>query len=325
MRGTQFAEMSAFAAIAEQKSFAKASTLLGIGRSTLSQNLRSLEERLGVRLLNRTTRSVSLTEAGALLLARVRPALEELTAAADEAVDHRGTPSGLLRLVVQPPVATFLIAPMLARFMRAYPGIQLDVAVIKMPGDIVQENFDAGIRFGEQVERDMIAMRVVGEARFLVVGSPDYLARHPAPKSPRDLRDHDCIRNRLPNGAIFGWDFSKNGRVVHAAVTGRLIVNDIDSRRAGRSRIGLPAARLHRGRHRGGSPRACARRLEPLYVGVLPLSFEPPPHDATAAGIHRFREGRGQAARCRAVGAAARRRSSQISPGRRRAALTLAG
>jgi DNA-binding transcriptional LysR family regulator len=228
MRGTQFAEMSAFAAIAEQKSFAKASTLLGIGRSTLSQNLRSLEERLGVRLLNRTTRSVSLTEAGALLLARVRPALEELTAAADEAVDHRGTPSGLLRLVVQPPVATFLIAPMLARFMRAYPGIQLDVAVIKMPGDIVQENFDAGIRFGEQVERDMIAMRVVGEARFLVVGSPDYLARHPAPKSPRDLRDHDCIRNRLPNGAIFGWDFSKNGRVVHAAVTGRLIVNDIE-------------------------------------------------------------------------------------------------
>ena len=120
MRGTQFAEMSAFAAIAELKSFAKAATLLGIGRSTLSQNLRSLEERLGVRLLNRTTRSVSLTEAGARLLARVRPALEELTAAADEAVDHRGIPSGLLRLVVQPPVATFMIAPMLARFMRAY-------------------------------------------------------------------------------------------------------------------------------------------------------------------------------------------------------------
>jgi DNA-binding transcriptional LysR family regulator len=130
--------------------------------------------------------------------------------------------------VVQPPVATFMIAPMLARFMRAYPGVQLDVAVIKMPGDIVKDGFDAGIRFGEQVERDMIAMRVIGEARFLVVGSPEYLGRHPAPKSPRDLRDHDCIRNRLPNGAIFGWDFSKNGRVIHAAVAGRLIVNDID-------------------------------------------------------------------------------------------------
>jgi DNA-binding transcriptional LysR family regulator len=228
MRGTQFAEMSAFAAIAEQKSFAKAATLLGIGRSTLSQNLRSLEERLGVRLLHRTTRSVSLTEAGARLLARVRPALDELTAATDEAIDQRGMPRGLLRLVVQPPVAMFMIAPMLARFMRAYPGIQLDVAVIKMPGDIIHDGFDAGIRMGEQLERDMIAMQVMGEARFLVVGSPDYLARHPAPKSPRDLRDHDCIRNRLPNGAIFGWDFAKNGRVVHAAVAGRLIVNDID-------------------------------------------------------------------------------------------------
>jgi DNA-binding transcriptional LysR family regulator len=228
MRGTQFAEMSAFAAIAEQKSFAKAATLLGIGRSTLSQNLRSLEERLGVRLLNRTTRSVSLTEAGARLLARVRPALDELTVAAGEATDHRGAPSGLLRVVVQPPVSTFMVAPMLARFMRQYPAIQLDVAVIKMPGDIVQEGFDAGIRLGEQVERDMIALRVMDEGRFLVVGSPDYLAHRPAPRTPRDLRDHDCIRNRLPNGAIFGWDFHKNGRVVHAAVTGRLVVNDIE-------------------------------------------------------------------------------------------------
>ncbi len=240
MRGTQFAEMSAFAAIAEQRSFARAATLLGIGRSTLSQNLRSLEERLGVRLLNRTTRSVSLTEAGARLLARLRPALDELTAAADEALDHRGAPSGLLRLVVQPPVASLMIAPLLARFMRTHPGIQLDVAVEKMPGDIVRDGFDAGIRFGEQVERDMIAMRVMGEARFLVVGAPEYLARHPAPRTPRDLRDHDCIRNRLPNGAMFGRDFSKNGRVVHAAVTGRVIVNDIElSIRAVRDGLGL--------------------------------------------------------------------------------------
>src|SRR4029077_7326778 len=99
---------------------------------------------------------------------------------------------------------------------------------VKMPGDIVKDGFDAGIRIGEQVERDMVAMRVMGEGRFLVVASPDYLAPHPAPKTPRDLRDHDCIRNRLPNGVFFGWDFSKNGRVVHAAITGRLIVNDID-------------------------------------------------------------------------------------------------
>ena len=228
MRGAQFAELSAFAAIAEQKSFAKAATLLGVGRSTLSQSLRALEERLGVRLLNRTTRSVALTEAGARLLARVRPALGDLMAAVAEAVDDLQAPSGLLRLAVQPPVASFMLAPMLARFMNAHPSVQLDIAVIPMPGDIVREGFDAGIRFGEQVERDMIAMQVMGEGRFLVVAAPDYFARHPRPKTPRDLRDHDCIRNRLPNGAIFGWDFHKGRRIIHAAVEGRLIVNNIE-------------------------------------------------------------------------------------------------
>ena len=213
--------MSAFAAIAEQRSFSKAATQLGVGRSTLSQNVRALEERVGVRLLNRTTRSVSLTEAGARLLARVQPSLFELKAAADELADYRLNPTGLLRLVVQPPVGTFLIEPILARFMREYPGIQLDVAVVKMPTDIVKEGFDAGIRLGEQIDHDMITMRVVGEVHFLVVASPDYLKNRPRPKTPRDLRQHECIRNRLPNGAIFGWDFDKNGRTLRASVDGR--------------------------------------------------------------------------------------------------------
>ncbi len=240
MRGMEFTEISAFVAVAEHRSFSRAATQLGIGRSTLSQNLRTLEERLGVRLLNRTTRSVSLTEAGTRLLARIRPSLVELDAAVSELADYRQAPSGLLRIAVQPPVATLLIEPMLARFFREYPGIQLDIAVIKMPADIVAEGFDAGIRFGEQIERDMITMRVMGEGRFLVVASPDYLARHPPPKTPRDLRHHDCIRNRLPNGAIFGWDFQKNGRALHAAVEGRLIVNDIElSLRAVRDGLGL--------------------------------------------------------------------------------------
>ncbi len=240
MRGTEFAEMTAFVAVAERQSFAKAATRLGIGRSTLSQNLRALEERLGVRLLNRTTRSVSLTEAGARLLARVRPSLVELNAAVSELADYRQGPSGLLRIAVQPPVATLLIEPMLARFLREYPGIQLDIAVIKMPADIIAEGFDAGIRLGEQIDRDMIAIRVMREVRFLVVASPDYLAHHPRPKTPHDLRYHDCIRNRLPNGAIFGWDFEKNGRALHAAVEGRLIVNDIElSIRAVRDGLGL--------------------------------------------------------------------------------------
>ncbi len=240
MRGAEFAEMTAFAAIAEQRSFAKAATQLGLGKSTLSQNLRSLEERLGVRLLNRTTRSVSLTEAGARLLARLAPSLVELHAAVDEVVNHRQNPTGLLRLVVQPPVATLLIEPILARFLAEYPAVQMDVAVVKMPADIVAEGFDAGIRLGEQIDHDMIAMRVMGERRFLVVASPDYVARHPNPKTPRDLLHHDCIRNRLPNGAIFGWDFEKNGKVLHINVEGRLIVNDIElSIRAVRDGLGL--------------------------------------------------------------------------------------
>ena len=124
--------------------------------------------------------------------------------------------------------------------MREYPGIQLDVAVVKMPTDIVKEGFDAGIRLGEQIDHDMITMRVMGEVRFLVVASPDYLKNRPRPKTPRDLRHHDCIRNRLPNGAIFGWDFEKNGRTLRASVEGRLIVNDIElSLRAVRDGLGL--------------------------------------------------------------------------------------
>ena len=174
MRGTEFAEMAAFVAIAERRSFAKAATHLGVARSTLSQNIRALEERLRVRLLNRTTRSVSLTEAGERLLARVRPALRELTTAANELDRSAQGPAGLLRVVVQPPVASFLMGPLLGRFLAKYPGIRLDISVIKMPANIFSEGFDAGIRFGEQVERDMVAMRVMGEARFVVVASPEY-------------------------------------------------------------------------------------------------------------------------------------------------------
>lgn len=228
MRGTEFAEMSAFAAIAQQRSFTKAATELGVSRSALSQSLRALEERLGVRLLNRTTRSVTLTEAGRRFVGRVQAALGDLTAAIDEVNHYRESPIGQLRIAVQPPVASFLIGPVMAQFLNAFPGINLDVAVVKMPADIVEGGFDAGIRLGEQVERDMIAVPVMGEVRFLVVAAPAYLARHPAPRTPRDLKAHDCIRNRLPNGAIFGWEFERNGKKLRTEVDGRLIVNDID-------------------------------------------------------------------------------------------------
>jgi len=228
MRGTDFVEMSAFAEIAEQRSFAKAAVQLGVGRSTLSQNVRSLEERLGVRLFNRTTRSVSLTEAGERLLARVRPALAELSAARNELETFRKAPSGVVRLVVQPPVATLFMGPLIGRFLEQYPDITLDLSVERMPRDIVSGRFDAGIRVGEQVDRDMIATRVMNAARFIVVASPKYFARHPAPKTPEDLQYHNCIRSMLPNGTVFGWEFQKNNRRIHTKVDGKLIVDDID-------------------------------------------------------------------------------------------------
>ena len=244
MRGTEFAELAAFVEIAARRSFAKAAMHLGVARSTLSQNLRALEERLGVRLLNRTTRSVSLTEAGERLLVRVRPALGELAAASTELDGFRQEPGGLLRVVVQPPVASLLMGSLLGRFLGQYPDIKLDLSVVRMPPDIVSGGFDAGIRFGEQVDRDMVAMRVMGEARFVVVASPKYLARHPAPKTPKDLQHHNCIRGRLPNGTIFGWEFQKKNRRVHAKAEGnahRRRHRSFDPSRLGRRWLGVPA------------------------------------------------------------------------------------
>ena len=228
MRGTEFAELEAFVAVAEHRSFAKAAAQLGVSRSTLSQNLRSLEERLGVRLLNRTTRSVATTEPGDRLLARARPLLVSLASAVEEVNDFRSTPAGALRLVVQPPVAAFLLGPILGRFLEEHPSIVVEVSVSKLPVDIVRDRFDAGIQIGEQVDRDMVALRVSNEAQFIAVASPRYLARRGRPTSPRHLLGHDCVRARLPNGAIFGWEFRRGGRAHHVPVTGPLIVDEIE-------------------------------------------------------------------------------------------------
>jgi DNA-binding transcriptional LysR family regulator len=228
MRGTEFAEMEAFVAIAERASFARAAAHLGVSRPTLSQSLRALEERLGVRLLHRTTRSVALTEAGQRLLERARPALAELAAATQEVHELGDEPTGLLRIVALPPVAHLVVAPLMARFLARHPRIRLDLSVSKTPADIVRDGFDAGMRLGEQIERDMIFTRVTGEVCFGALASPAYLARHGAPATPRDLRSHACIRARLQNGAMFGWEFAKKGKMVQVTVDGPLITDDID-------------------------------------------------------------------------------------------------
>ena len=175
MRGTDFAEMTAFVAVAEHCSFPKAARQLGVSRPTLSHNLRALEEKLGVRLLNRTTRSVAMTEPGERLLARLRPVLGELAAAIEEVNAFRDRPAGQLRLTMAPPAASLFVAPILAPFFAAYPEIKLEISVDRALTDIVTGRFDAGIRYGERVERDMIATRISDELRFIVAATPEYL------------------------------------------------------------------------------------------------------------------------------------------------------
>lgn len=228
MRKLGFAEMNAFVAIAERSSFAKAAVHLGVSRSTLSETIRGLEEKLGVRLLNRTTRSVALTEVGERLLADLRPALDSFGAAVESINVFRDKPAGHLRLTVPRPAAKMVIEPILAKFLAAYPAISLEIITDSALTDIVRGRFDAGIRPGHRVEKDMIAVRVGEDARPTVVASPDYLLRHPRPKVPEDLQAHNCIGLRFASGAMHHWAFEKRGKSLEVMVKGSLIVSDGD-------------------------------------------------------------------------------------------------
>ena len=256
MRGPDLAEMTAFVAVAERRSFAQAAVQLGVSRSRLSETIRGLEERVGLRLLNRTTRSVAPTAAGERLLARLRPLLEDFGAALDSINEFRDKPAGQLRLTVPPPVASLMLAPLVSRFLEQYPAIDLEISVDAALTDIVAGRFDAGIRAGERVERDMIVLRIGEGIRTLVAAAPDYLARHPAPVHPRDLESHDCIRLRFPSGVILPWQFEKRGKSIEVAVTGRLTVNDpelavrvaVDGKGVIYTALGYAAAEIEAGR-----------------------------------------------------------------------------
>ena len=224
MRGTQFADLSVFVAVADQASFTKAARLLGLSTATLSQTIRALEGRLGVRLLNRTTRSVAPTDAGERLLTQLRPLLDGFDAAIKSVNAFRDKPSGHLRLVMPPPVAKFVLAPVLARFMERYPEIIIETTVESGLTDIVAGRYDAGFRRGNLVARDMIATRVTNDMHYLVVASPDYVARRGWPRMPADLYEHNCIRYRLPGGVFIPWVFVVDGKTVEFDVEGSVIV-----------------------------------------------------------------------------------------------------
>lgn len=229
MRGAEFAELKAFVAIVDRASFAKAADHLGLSRSALSQTIRQLEARLGVRLLNRTTRSVSPTEPGRRLHERMAPMLREMDAAVAEAVDTRTRASGTLRINTLSMAAKRLIAPRLGRFARAHPDVVLDIVIDDGLSDIAGEGFDAGIRVGNRVQKDMVAVRMTPDVELLAVASPDYLARHSEPRTPEDLSRHACILWRFPgSGRIAGWEFSKAGKTVEFFGEGNVISNHQD-------------------------------------------------------------------------------------------------
>lgn len=227
MRGSDYAELRAFAAIAEHGSFVRAAAHLGLSPSALSQTIRTLEERLGVRLLNRTTRSVAPSEAGARLLTKLRPALADLDAAVAQVRDARDTPAGTLRINASRIAAVQYIAPLLGGFHARYPDIVVDLVTDDRLVDIVAGRFDAGVRLGEMVEQDMVTVRLGGDAEMMVVGAPDYLQRHGIPRDPRELRRHRCVNFRWPtDGSLYHWEFERGAEKLEAAVDGPLIVSE---------------------------------------------------------------------------------------------------
>jgi DNA-binding transcriptional LysR family regulator len=221
-----FSETSAFVAVLEQKSFTRAAKQLGLSPPRVSELIRGLEESLGVRLVERTTRSVAATAAGERLLARLRPVLDEYEAALDSLNDFRAKAAGTLRLTVPPPAAEFLLAPVITQFLKAYPDVKLDVSVDDALTDIVAERYDAGIRAGHRVARDMIGVRISDRMQIVVVASPNYLVERGTPKTPQDLERHNCIRIRFPSGVFLPWRFGSKRRSLEARADGSLVVND---------------------------------------------------------------------------------------------------
>ncbi|HEY4091579.1 MAG TPA: LysR family transcriptional regulator [Luteibacter sp.] len=219
-------DIMAFIAVARERSFTRAAAKLGTSQSALSHTIRGLESRLGVRLLTRTTRSVAATAAGERLLQTVAPRLDEIEVEVDALSELRERPAGNLRITTAEHAANTIIWPALERFLPQYPDISVEVAVDYQLVDIVAERFDIGIRLGEQVARDMIAVPIGPPVRMAVIGSPAYFARRKKPKTPQDLTDHACINLRLPtHGGLMIWDFEKDGHEVKVRVEGQVIAS----------------------------------------------------------------------------------------------------
>jgi DNA-binding transcriptional LysR family regulator len=229
MQRSELAELSAFVTVAEQLSFRAAASRLGITPSALSHAMRQLEERHGVRLLNRTTRSVSLTDAGLRLLERLRPAIDQIADALEGLNQERRRPFGRLRIYATHMAGTAVVAPVWKRFLSTYPDVHLELQMGEAPVNIVAKRFDAGIGPQDRAAADMISVRVLGPMNVAVVGAPSYFARRRPPRTPDDLTRHDCVQYRRgADGDVFAWPFERGGQSRKIAVEGRLMVNDPD-------------------------------------------------------------------------------------------------
>jgi DNA-binding transcriptional LysR family regulator len=231
MGSESYDQIAIFAVVAQERSFTRAAAKLNMSQPALSRSMRQLEERLGVRLLARTTRSVSPTEAGEQLLRVVAPRFEEIDSELAQLSEFRDKPAGKLRLTAGEHSANTVLQPVLAKLLPEHPDLHIEIIVDYGFTDIVAEGFDAGVRLGEQVAKDMIAVRIGPDLRMAVVASPDYFTRYPKPKLPRDLTQHNCINMRLPTyGGVYVWEFEKKGQEVNVRVEGQLVFNTLGLR-----------------------------------------------------------------------------------------------
>jgi DNA-binding transcriptional LysR family regulator len=228
MRRDNVNDLVAFIAVARERSFTKAAAKLGVSQSALSYTIRILEARLGIRLLTRTTRSVSLTEAGERLFRNIGPLFDGIESEVSALSALRDKPVGTIRITAGEHAATTVLWPALAGFLPRFPDIKVEISIDQSLTNIVEQRFDAGVRFGEQVEKDMIAVRIGPDIRMAVVGSRSYFSKRPVPLSPQDLTEHRCLNVRLPTyGGLYAWEFEKDGREMKVRVDGQLVFNSI--------------------------------------------------------------------------------------------------
>lgn len=228
MKRDELGDLIAFLMVAEERSFTRAAAQLGTSQSALSHTVRRLEERMGVRLLMRTTRTVTATEAGEQLMEALRPAFNDIQNRVDTVSSMRQKPGGTIRITSSRHAAETILMPVVKRLMSDYSEINVEVSVEQRLVDLVAERYDAGIRLGERVEKDMIAVRISPELRMVVAGSPDYFAKHGKPDTPHDLTKHRCINLRLPTlGGLYAWEFEHEGRPLNVRVDGQFICNDV--------------------------------------------------------------------------------------------------